>query len=241
MAIHARQRGATRVSPRPRGHVTQEGGRVRPVHRQSALLPQYATTPQSRDDVALPQPGQGAGGLAPGSAAYLVGEPSPALTEERVVTDTLTVLWDLATAGQAKAQSRSHLSLPIFSGGGDLVLTNHPNAEQDVQNSVRYRKTLDLDRYQHFRLLGRVVTASASANNPRLYAQYSTDDAAWNALEAAGSSVLTMVATGIKDTGWLSLAAGALVTSIHVRVAQNGGDGVADPAWGYLLFVFRTL
>lgn len=42
-------------------------------------------------------------GAAPKDASYLVGASDATLTAERVVTDTATVAWDLATAGQAKA------------------------------------------------------------------------------------------------------------------------------------------
>jgi hypothetical protein len=43
------------------------------------------------------------GGGAPTGAEYLVGAADAGLSAERVVTDTPTVAWDLATAGQAKA------------------------------------------------------------------------------------------------------------------------------------------
>lgn len=45
----------------------------------------------------------GGGGGAPTTAEYLVGAGDATLTAERVVTGTATVTWDLATAGQAKA------------------------------------------------------------------------------------------------------------------------------------------
>jgi len=43
------------------------------------------------------------GGGAPTGAEYLVGALDGTLTNERLVTDTATVAWDLATGGQAKA------------------------------------------------------------------------------------------------------------------------------------------
>lgn len=43
------------------------------------------------------------GGGAPTDAQYLVGAADATLSDERVVTDTATVAWDLATASQAKA------------------------------------------------------------------------------------------------------------------------------------------
>lgn len=45
----------------------------------------------------------GGGGGAPTAAEYLVGALDGALSNERLVTDTPTVTWDLATPGQAKA------------------------------------------------------------------------------------------------------------------------------------------
>ena len=49
--------------------------------------------------------GSGGGGSgAPTDASYLVGAAHALLSAERVVTDTATVTWDLATAAQAKAQ-----------------------------------------------------------------------------------------------------------------------------------------
>ncbi len=45
----------------------------------------------------------GGGGGAPTNAEYLVGALDATLTNERLVTDTSTVAWDLATGGQAKA------------------------------------------------------------------------------------------------------------------------------------------
>ena len=47
--------------------------------------------------------GGGGGSGAPTDASYLVGASHTLLSGERVVTNTTTVTWDLATAGQAKA------------------------------------------------------------------------------------------------------------------------------------------
>ena len=45
----------------------------------------------------------GGGGGAPTDAEYLVGATHASLSAERLVTNTSTITWDLATAGQAKA------------------------------------------------------------------------------------------------------------------------------------------
>lgn len=45
----------------------------------------------------------GSGGGAPTNAEYIVGASDATLTNERLVTDTATVAWDLTVGGQAKA------------------------------------------------------------------------------------------------------------------------------------------
>lgn len=56
--------------------------------------------------------GGGGGGGAPTNAQYLVGASNGDLTAERVVTNTSTIEWDLATAAQAKANIPSDVALP---------------------------------------------------------------------------------------------------------------------------------
>jgi len=58
-----------------------------------------------RDDLSWATP-SGSGG-APTTAEYLVGASDGTLSAERVVTNTTTVTWDLAAAGQAKANVAS--------------------------------------------------------------------------------------------------------------------------------------
>jgi len=47
----------------------------------------------------------GSGGGAPPGAEYIVAVDDPTLTNDRVLTNTATVTWDLATAGQVKANA----------------------------------------------------------------------------------------------------------------------------------------
>jgi hypothetical protein len=44
-----------------------------------------------------------AAGVAPSDADYLVGTATASLSAERVVTNTPSIIWDVSTAGQAKA------------------------------------------------------------------------------------------------------------------------------------------
>jgi len=49
----------------------------------------------------------GSGGIAPADAQYITAAADATLTAERVLTNTATVTWDFATAGQAKATTVS--------------------------------------------------------------------------------------------------------------------------------------
>lgn len=61
------------------------------------------------------QQGVSVGGSASTGAEYIVGAADATLTAERVVTNTSTVTWDLATAGQAKANVATGLLPPTGS------------------------------------------------------------------------------------------------------------------------------
>ena len=62
---------------------------------------------------------------APIGAEYLTGASHGGLTDERVVTNTATVSWDLATSGQAKAVARvDHAGLMTFTGGPLIYTMN---------------------------------------------------------------------------------------------------------------------
>lgn len=58
----------------------------------------------------------GGGGGAPTNAEYVVGALNGTLTNERLLTDTGTVTWDLTTGGQAKA------NVPTFTSGAAGVV-----------------------------------------------------------------------------------------------------------------------
>jgi hypothetical protein len=59
----------------------------------------------------------GAGGGAPVDAPYITSASHATLTAERVATQSNTVAWDFATAGQAKANARTQLSLTSDAAG----------------------------------------------------------------------------------------------------------------------------
>lgn len=67
----------------------------------------------------------GGGGGAPTDAQYLVAQAHAGLSAERVLTNTATVVWDTATAGQVKANvpdgSISYAKIRDFTGSSKLL------------------------------------------------------------------------------------------------------------------------
>jgi hypothetical protein len=73
------------------------------------------------DGYELVDPGEGVG--APTDAEYLTGAASGGLSAERVVTDTPSIAWDLATPGQAKANVVLDAPYTLkYTASGDVVV-----------------------------------------------------------------------------------------------------------------------
>lgn len=140
-------------------------------------------------------------------------------------------------------------------GGGSLVslaihadatanatLTNQAVAEQFLANNNRNIHLLDLSGATEVRLVARVVTASASANSPRLRVRYATSfTTTIGSYADIGTSEVSCALTpvGVRDSGWIALAAGAKIASCYVAVTQIGGDAAADPAIGQTVLWIR--
>lgn len=131
----------------------------------------------------------------------------------------------------------------VFHGDAtaNVTLTNQANAEQFLGNSDRNIKQVDLTDFTEYRLCARVVTASASANSPRLYAQYHTSFTTTVATHSdlgASEVALSLAAAGAVKTAWTAIVAGAKA-DVFLTVMQNGGNGSADPALGNVEVQFR--
>lgn len=120
--------------------------------------------------------------------------------------------------------------------GANLVLTDQPNSEQPLANSLRSAVAVQSHGYTEARLTAIVLTLSASVNNPRIYFQYSTDGVNWTGDGTAGNVSLSSI--GAKETAWIALPVQA-IGNIYVRVASNGGNGAADPALGNVTIQLR--
>ena len=92
--------------------------------RVAALLVAGTNVTLTYDDVAntltVASTG-GAGGGAPTDAQYIVAAASAGLDAERVVTDTASIVWDNATAGQAKASVKPDRITGLTAIGGPLA------------------------------------------------------------------------------------------------------------------------
>lgn len=122
-----------------------------------------------------------------------------------------------------------------------VTLTNQSSAAQFLANNARNHQKVDLDSYTQVRMVTRVVTGSASANNPRIIIRYAA------ALSPVGSYLdigvtevsCSLASTGVIDTGWIDLVAGAKAINRFITIVQIGGDGVADPAFGNTQVYFK--
>jgi hypothetical protein len=118
-----------------------------------------------------------------------------------------------------------------------LTLTNQANAEQGLGNSNRNETKFDGTNFTQVRVVARIVTAGAAA--ARLYPQFSTDGAAFTTIgSGTGGDAASIAAVGAVASGWVNLPAGAKADVVF-RIAQNGGNGTADPALGSVALQFK--
>jgi len=120
---------------------------------------------------------------------------------------------------------------------------NAPNSERFFGNINSFIRKVDLSGTQQVRYMGRVNTASASANTPvirlKYFTSFSTTVGDYLQLGDAGEVEFSVAATGYLDTGWLDLVAGAKVDNIFLAAVGDGGDAAADPAVSLQTVMFR--
>lgn len=125
------------------------------------------------------------------------------------------------------------------SAGGTITLTNQPNSEQFFNNTGITGRKFDATGYSYIKVKCQISTGSASVNDPRLYPQYSTDNSTFVTIGTGTSTNrISLTNTGHYETDWIALPSGAKA-DVYFRVAQNGGDGAADPVIGYLTIYLK--
>lgn len=121
-----------------------------------------------------------------------------------------------------------------------ITLTAQPNSERILGNSNNHRLKLDLSGISQFRLVVEPLSTSASPNNPRIYAQYSTDDSTYVDLASGTNPTASLsVAPTVVDSGWTDMNLSASIDNIFIRMADNGGDGTSSPTIGRICLMFR--
>lgn len=143
--------------------------------------------------------------------------------------------------------SRAYLPIQHFTihadAGAPFTLTNAANTERFAGNAARHTFMADLAGYTQVRLRSNQQVTSASANTPLFRAKYYTSFTSTFAnflqLGASAHVEFTLTGTGYRDTGWVSMAAGARIDGCCIGFAELGGDGAEDPALGVTDIMFR--
>lgn len=159
----------------------------------------------------------------------------------------LTLETDITTAQLLEALAISTIISIHADAVTPVTITNMTSAAAvfPLNNTSHYCKFSTTNARQ-MRLYARVSTTSASANNPRMYIQYSiTGGSSWVTLGAgtivSGDAIsLFTGATAVQITNWITVPAEAKGDAFIWRVVTEGGDGAADPVVGNVFIEFRT-
>lgn len=151
---------------------------------------------------------------------------------------------DILAEGFGSSGSAFGAVVPLMfhsNGGQNLTLTNQANGEQYLGNSGRNEIYFDASAFTQVRIVGVLLVVSASVNTPRLYPQYNLGSA-WVTVGdggiVSGNALSLATPANVKRGTWIDVPLAAKVDA-RWRIAQNGGDGVADPALGMVALQFR--
>lgn len=174
-------------------------------------------------------------GYAPAAAAYLVGSTDASLSAERVVTDTESVTWDLATAGQAKA------NVANFSGA--RVATQFDATTATLANVTGLSLSLAAGKTYAFRAV-LFVDADATGGHKYAIAGTATATSVIYQLQSSdngspGAFVLTSRQTALggaageaSTTAYFTVIEGTIVVNaagtLTVQFAQNSANGTSS-------------
>lgn len=136
------------------------------------------------------------------------------------------------TISAAHTNLEMHNSMRVLLAAS-TTMTNQPNTLEILTsaNPGLFVNRIDLTNFTQVMLQVHVFTASGSANTPRVILGYSTTyTVAPGSYSDIGTTAVTcsMSSTGIIQSGWVNLAAGAKA-DIYITGLTNGGNGTADP------------
>lgn len=153
----------------------------------------------------------------------------------RLVTDTEKSTWN-----------SKPVSIAIHANAtANITLTNQALAEGFLAGNNRNITRYDLTGFTQAKLVARVVTGSASVNNPRIRLMYdlvsggfSTTIGNYTNIASSGEVACSLTNTGVIDSGWVNITATAQ-TDVYLAVTQIGGDATADPALGMIMLYLK--
>jgi hypothetical protein len=182
--------------------------------------------------------GAGSGGGAPSNAQYLVGATSADLSQERVVTNTPTVTWDLSTPGQAKANAAINPASDTVAG----VIEVADQADQEAASSITHAVT---PGRQHFHPSAVKVWGRAGTSN-NLLSGYNissvttgTGQATFNFSVTFSSDATPLAST--RHNGALVFRVGTGATTTSATIVSYTSPGTQTNPSEYCLAMFGDL
>lgn len=125
----------------------------------------------------------------------------------------------------------------FLAGNGNDQWNNMPLAETEFFGLAVHRIPVDLAGCTQVRLVSSLRVAGVA--DSKIFLQYAATSGGTYAAIGTSAVENVLTNTGIVDSGWVALAAGAKIDDCWLKLLGSGGDGVVDPNWGYCKAMFR--
>jgi hypothetical protein len=111
-----------------------------------------------------------------------------------------------------------------------------PVALTEFFGAVVFRTKKDLSTFSLARIVPNITTAGVAGS--KLRAQYSTDQITWHYMDGSAGPSVTIDATGVRASSWVSLTTNAKA-DVFLRAVGLDGDGAIDPVFGITAMEFK--
>jgi hypothetical protein len=144
----------------------------------------------------------------------------------------------LVAPGKSERETKLNVVVSAYSVSA-LTITNMSEVESLLASANRHEVRADLAPFTHYRIVAKVRTASASENDPRLYASYKVGESSNTPGDytSLGAAVVSMAVADMHATPWTEIAFGAR-RDVNLSILMAGGDGVADPVIDHVSIQF---
>lgn len=155
----------------------------------------------------------------------------PAVSNLSLANKELTNVAALTLGGERRTNWPGQ-TITILAQGATLQWMNQPITLTEFIAATRHRTKIDLSGYNQARLT--VVTAVTGAVNAFVFAQYSTNQSDWRALDGVfGPSNNICTPIGLKVGNWVNIETEAQ-QDVYIRLVGINGNGKADPSFGLI-------